>query len=67
MVDAGSRLLIGEDPPENGILRRGVLYRWKSSTPIRRREPTPEVAEIVRRGEQKLYREYLEKKQKRAL
>ena len=56
---------MGEDLPENGILRRGVLYRWKSSTPIRRREPSPEVVEIIRRGEQKLYREYLEKKQKR--
>lgn len=66
MVDAGSGFVIGEDPPENGILRRGVLYRWKGSKPYPRREPSPEVMEIVRRGERKLIDEYLETKKKRA-
>ncbi len=69
MVDAGSGFVIGEDPPENGILRRGVLYRWKcwkGSKPYPRREPSPEVLEIVRRGERKLIDEYLEAKKTRA-
>ena len=65
MVDAGTEFVIGEDPPENGILRRGVLYRWKGSKPYRRREPSPEVMEVIRRGERKLFEEYLEAKKKR--
>jgi hypothetical protein len=57
--------VIGEPFPENGILRRGVLYCWKSTTPLRRREPTPEVLEVIRRGERKLYEEYLAARAKR--
>lgn len=57
-------IVIGEPFPENGILRRGVLY-WKSSKPLARREPSPEVLEIIRRGERKLYEEYLAAREKR--
>jgi hypothetical protein len=66
MVDAGGGFVIGEDPPEDAILRRGVLYRWKGSKPHPRREPSQEVMEVVRRGERKLIDEYLEQKRKRA-
>jgi hypothetical protein len=57
--------MIGEPFPENGILRRGVLYGWKSSKPLPRREPSPEVLEVIRRGERKLYEEYLAAREKR--
>ncbi len=65
MVDARNRLVIGEDPPADGILRRGVLYRWKSSTPLKRPDPRPEVLEIIRRGERKLFEKYLAARAKR--
>jgi hypothetical protein len=64
--DAGRRFVIGEPFPEDGILRRGVLYRWKSTKPIPRPEPSPEVLEVIRRGERKLYEEYLARREKRA-
>lgn len=53
--------MIGPDPPEDGFLQPGVLYRFK----VRRRperEPRPEVLEAMRRAHQRLIREYLEKK-----
>jgi hypothetical protein len=65
VVDAGSRVVIGEDPPANGIVRRGVVYRWRGGPPYRRREPSPEVLEVIRRGERKLYEEYLAARAKR--
>lgn len=65
MGDAGRRFVIGEPFPEDGILRRGVLYRWKSTKPIPRPEPSPEVLEVIRRGERKLYEEYLAARAKR--
>jgi hypothetical protein len=55
--------MIGRDPPPDGILQRGVLYRFR----VRRRperEPDPEVMEVVRHAERKLIREYLEKKKR---
>jgi hypothetical protein len=53
-----------EHPAEIGIVRRGrVIYRWKST--IRWPDPSPEVLEVVRRGERKLYEEYREKRRKR--
>lgn len=65
MVDAGNGLVIGREPPEDGIFQRGVIYRFK--VPHRpAREPGPEVLEVVRRAEQKLIHEYYEKKRKRA-
>jgi hypothetical protein len=57
--------VIGEPFPEDGILRRGVLYRWKSTKPLIRREPSPEVLEVIRRGERRLYEEYLAARAKR--
>ena len=57
--------MIGEPFPENGILRRGVLYCRKSSKPLTRPERTPEELEIIRRGERKLYEEYLAARAKR--
>lgn len=57
--------MIGEPFPEDGILRRGVLYRWKSTKPLVRRERTPEELEVIRRGERKLYEEYLATRAKR--
>ena len=56
-----------EDPSDFlMVVRHGrVIYRWKSPVPIRRPDPSPEVLEVVRRGERKLYEEYLEKRRKR--
>ena len=49
---------------EIAIVRRGrVIRRWKTN--IRWPDPSPEVLEVVRRGERKLYEEYLEKRRKR--
>ena len=56
--------MIGREPPEDGILQRGVLYTFK--VPRRpEREPSPDVLEIVRRGERKLIDEYLAARAKR--
>jgi hypothetical protein len=55
--------MIGREPPEDGILQRGVLYRFR----VRRRperEPDPEVLEVVRRAHQRQIREYLEKRKR---
>ena len=53
--------MIGRDPPANGILQRGVLYRFR--VPRRpEREFAPELLEVVRRVQAAQIREYLRKK-----
>jgi hypothetical protein len=54
---------LGRDPPEDGIFERGVLYRFKGRK-WPEREADPEVLEVVRRAEQKLIREYYERKKR---
>ncbi|HEY4620508.1 MAG TPA: hypothetical protein VIG93_02315 [Gaiellaceae bacterium] len=49
--------------PESGILK-GVIYRVRGPRTEPKRELAPEVLEVIRRGEQKLIREYLEKKKR---
>ena len=56
--------MIGRDPRDDGVLQRGVLYRLKGLPPEPDREHDPETLEIVRRGREKLIREYLEKKRR---
>lgn len=46
-----------------GPLRWGGLY-WYQVPPEPKREPKPEVLEVVRRAEQKLIREYLERRKR---
>jgi hypothetical protein len=55
--------MIGRDPPKDGILQKGVLYRFRVPRQPER-EPDPEVLEIVRRVEKAQIQEYLEKKKR---
>ena len=48
--------------PLRGILEKGVLYRIPRPPGERKREPDPEVLEIVRRVEEAQIREYLKRR-----
>lgn len=49
--------------PRRGVLRWGVAYRY--SVPAEpKREPKPEVLEVIRRARRKRIREYLERRKR---
>ena len=52
-----------EPLPRGGLLRKGVIYRVPA-LPTRRREPDPEVLEVIRRVEARKIREYLERRKR---
>jgi len=56
--------MIGREPPDDGILQKGVLYRFRSLPREPEREPDPEVLAVIRRAHEKLVREYFQKKKR---
>ena len=51
------------DPLNDRILRKGFIYRIPSTRDEPKRELSPEVQEIIRRGREKTIREYLKRRQ----
>lgn len=56
-------MIHSEPLPENGPLRKGVIYRIPSLGPLR--ETDPKVLEIVERVEREKLRAYLEERARR--
>ncbi len=64
MVDAGGRpVRWWRELPDDGVLERGVYYRFRVA---RIPEPAqkPEVMEVIRRAQARLIREHLEKRKR---
>jgi hypothetical protein len=55
--------MIERDPISDRLLR-GEIYRYRAPRRPARREPDPEVLEVVRRAQEKLLREYLERRRR---
>ena len=55
--------MIGRDPPDDGFLQKGVLYRFPVAR-IPERKLDPEVERIIRRIEEAEVRKYLEKRKR---
>jgi len=51
-----------EDPLNDRILRKGVVYRIPRPPDERKREHDPETLAIIQRGREKLIREYLNRR-----
>jgi hypothetical protein len=50
--------------PRRGILRRDVIYLVPAPRGGPKREHDPQTLEIIRRGRERLYREYLERRKR---
>ena len=55
-------MIDGVPLPERGILRRGVIYRVPAPPSQPKRELDADTLAVIRRGREKLIREYFERR-----